>query len=97
MIDIRAQLNNKRDGILTVAKKYGASNLKIFGSVIRGEANENSDIDFLVAFEDNRSLFDVIGLKQELEEMLERNVDIVTGESLHWYIKDKVLNEALPL
>ena len=97
MVDIRAQLKNKREEILSVARRHGASNLKVFGSVIRGEANENSDIDFLVAFEDNRSLFDVIGLKQDLEEMLDRRVDVVTDESLHWYIRDRVLNEAVPL
>lgn len=97
MFDIRTQLNDKREEILSVAKRHGASDLKVFGSVIRGEANENSDIDFLVAFEDDRSLFDVIGLKQDLEEMLDRSVDVVTDESLHWYIRDRVLNEAVPL
>jgi predicted nucleotidyltransferase len=97
MIDIHTQIKNKREEILSVALRHGASNVKVFGSVIRGEANPSSDIDFLVAFEDGRSLFDMIGLKQDLEEMLDRNVDIVTDESLHWYIRDQVLNEAVPL
>jgi predicted nucleotidyltransferase len=97
MVDIHTQLKNRREEILLLAKMRGASNLKVFGSVIRGEANENSDIDFLVDFEDGRSLFDVIGLKQDLEEMLDRSVDIVTEESLHWYIKDRVQNEAILL
>ncbi len=97
MEDIQAQIKSKREEILSVANLHGALNLKIFGSVVRGEANGTSDIDFLVAFEDDRSLFDVIGLKQDLEEMLERSVDIVTDESLHWYIRNQVLNEAVPL
>ena len=97
MVHIRAQLKNKREENLSVAKRHGASNLKVFRSVIRGEANANSDIDFLDAFEDKRSLFDVIGLKQDLEEMLDRSVDVVTNESLHWYIRDQVLKEAVPL
>jgi predicted nucleotidyltransferase len=97
MVDIHTQLKNRREEILLLAKMHGASNLKVFGSVIRVEANEKSDIDLLVDFEDGRSLFDVIGLKQDLEEMLNRSVDIVTEESLHWYIKDRVQNEAILL
>jgi len=97
MDDIRAQIESKREEILSVAKLHGALNLRIFGSVVRGEASGTSDIDFLVTFEAERSLFDMIGLKQDLEQMLDRNVDIVTNESLHWYIREQVLNEAVPL
>lgn len=91
------RLKSKRKDILRLAKRYGASNLRVFGSVARGEANSNSDIDLLVELEPGRSLFDLGGLLVELENLLECKVDLLTEKSLHWYIRDKVLNEAQPL
>lgn len=91
------RLKSKRKDILHLAKRYGASNLRVFGSVTRGEANSNSDIDLLVELEPGRSLFDLGGLLVELENLLECKVDLLTEKSLHWYIRDKVLNEAQPL
>jgi predicted nucleotidyltransferase len=90
-------LKSKRQEILAIAAKHGASNVRIFGSAARGQARENSDIDILVEMEHGRSLLDHIALMQDLEELLQRKVDVVSERALHWYIKDKVLSEAMPL
>jgi predicted nucleotidyltransferase len=97
MADIRSQLIKNRDEILSIAAKHGAYNVRLFGSVVRGETTDMSDIDLLVDFEEGRSLFDLITLKQDLEDMLSREVDVVTNEALHWYIRQQVMNEAVPL
>jgi len=90
-------LNNNREHILKIAAKYGASNIRIFGSVARGEENPSSDLDVLVDLAPDRSLFDLGGLLYELEELLKIDVDVVTPESLHWCIRDKILEEAVEL
>ena len=87
----------QREQIFALASKYGASNVRVFGSVVRGTADEDSDIDFLVDLEPGRSLFDLGGMLMDLQELLEREVDIVTEKGLHWYIRDKILKEAKPL
>ncbi len=71
--------------------KYGVRKAAIFGSVARGEATESSDIDLLVEFEENRSLLDLIGLKQDAEELLGVEVDVVTYNSLHPLLEDQIL------
>lgn len=86
-----------REEILKIAAKYGAYNIRVFGSVARSEARDNSDVDFLVEMETGRNLLDRIGLKQELEELLGREVDIAKTSNLHDMIKDKVLREAVAL
>jgi predicted nucleotidyltransferase len=91
------RLLSKRKQILRLAQRYGASNVRIFGSVARGEATPESDIDFLVELAPNRSLLDLGGLLMELQDLLGCNVDVVTEKSLHWYIREKVLVEAQPL
>ena len=91
------QLKLKRKDILRLAKRYGVTRLRIFGSVARGEATPDSDIDFLVEMEPERSLFDLGGLLVELEALLGCKVDVLTEKSLHWYIREKVLSEAKPL
>ena len=90
-------IQDKKELILALAAKHGASNVRIFGSVASGTAKQDSDIDFLVDLEQNRSLFDLGGLLMDLQQLLNRNVDIVTENGLHWYIKDRILNEAKPL
>lgn len=90
-------LAEKREEILAIAAKYGASNLRIFGSVARGEAREDSDIDFLVEIESSRSLLDRIALMQELEDLLMRKVDVVKLENLHQQIYERILKEAVAL
>jgi len=86
-----------KQSILGVAKKHGASNVRIFGSVVRGEATNTSDIDVLVDLEPNRSLFDHAALAIELEALLGCKVDVVTEKGLKSRIKERVLKEAVAL
>lgn len=90
-------VGSKKEQILAIAAKYGASNVRIFGSVARGTADADSDIDFLVQLESGRSLFDLGGLLMDLQKLLSRKVDVVTEKGLHWYIRDRILKEAQPL
>lgn len=96
-MNIQEALKDKRGEILRAAAAHGATNVRLFGSVARGEAGLDSDIDVLVDMEPGRSLFDLGGLLMDLQDMLGRRVDIVTEGALHWYIKDRVLKEAVPL
>ena len=97
MISYDELLQSKRDDILRIAARYGAYNVRIFGSVARGEADEQSDIDFLVNMEPGRSLFDMGGLLADLEDLLGCNVDVVTEDGLRDRIRNRVLNEAVAL
>ena len=87
----------RREEVLRLAQRRGAHNLRVFGSVARGEANENSDLDLLVAWEPGRSLLDHAGLVQDLQELLGIKVHVGTEKSLHWYVRDRILREATPL
>jgi uncharacterized protein len=87
----------RREDILRVASCHGAYNVRIFGSVARGEADEQSDLDVLVDMETGRSLFDLGGLLSELEDLLGRSVDVVTEKGLRDRIRQRVLQEAIPL
>ncbi len=90
-------LREKRSEILSTAAQHGAFNVRVFGSIARGDSSANSDVDFLVELEPGRSLLDHVALLQDLEELLGCEVDLVEPEGLHWYIRDRVLNEAIPL
>lgn len=90
-------LKNKKREILNLAEKYGAYNIRIFGSVARGEDDEKSDIDFLVDFKEGVSLLDWGGLLMDLKNLLGHNVDVATEKVLKKRIKDRVLKEAKPL
>ena len=90
-------LKAKRDEILRTAIKHGASNVRIFGSVARGEADAASDIDLLVDIEPGRTLFDLSELIFDLQELLGHDVDLVTEKGLHNRIRERVLKEAIPL
>ncbi len=90
-------LEAKRQDILNIAAKHGAGNVRVFGSAARGDSRPDSDVDFLVELEPGRSLLDLGALLMELQQLLGRNVDIVEPEGLHWYIRDRVLREAVPL
>lgn len=90
-------LKVKRAEILAIASKHGAYNVRVFGSVARGEANSDSDVDFLVEIEPGRNLLDRIALIQELEDLLGRKVDVAKPENLHEYIRNQVLQEAVIL
>lgn len=87
----------KRDEILRVAAKRGARNIRVFGSVARGESDSGSDIDFLVDLEPDRSLFDLSGLLIDLEAVLRTEVDVVTERGLRPRVRERVLREAVPL
>ncbi len=90
-------LREKRAEILRVASRHGASDVRVFGSVARGEADRESDIDFLVELETGRSLLDLGGLQMELESLLGRRVDVVTVRGLKARIRERVLREAVPV
>ena len=85
----------KRDQIVSIASQYKISNVRLFGSVLRKEENTESDIDFLVECGDDCSLFDLISLKYDLEEILGRKIDVVTSDSVHWTLRDKILRMQL--
>jgi predicted nucleotidyltransferase len=91
------QLRSRREEILEIARRYGASQVRVFGSVARGEANAESDIDFLVKFEPTRSLIDQALLKQDLEALLERPVDVVSENGINPLLRNRILSEAIPL
>lgn len=91
------QLEQQREAILRIAAKYGARNVRVFGSVVRGAETAYSDIDLLVDLEAGRSLLDQVGLKQELEELLGRSVDVVVEGGISPYLEERILSEAVPL
>lgn len=90
-------IKKNREEILLIAKKYGVISIKLFGSSIRNEDTPSSDIDLFVDFEDNSSLFDLIGFKNELEELLGKSVDVVTVKGVHPLIKEQIETEALKI
>lgn len=90
-------LKAKREEILRIAAKHGARNVRVFGSVARGEADQASDIDFLVDMEPARSLLDLGGLQWEIESLLGCRVDVVTERGLKARIRDRVVREAVPV
>jgi predicted nucleotidyltransferase len=94
---IEELLREKRDEILQVAARHGASNVRIFGSVARGEADAQSDIDFLVELERGRSLLDHAALMIDLESLLGRRVDVATERGLRPRIRERILEEAVRL
>jgi hypothetical protein len=90
-------LVQRRECILDIAMRHGARNVRVFGSFARGDARMDSDLDLLVDVDDRHSAFFPGGLIADLEEILERKVDITEEAGLHWYIRERVLKEAVPL
>ena len=90
-------MTGKRDEVLRISAKHGARNVRIFGSMARGEATETSDVDFLVEMEPGRSLIDLAELQLDLQELLGRQVDVVTENGLYWLLRRRILREAQPL
>lgn len=95
--EIRDILDLRDQEVLGILKACKVERLAIFGSVARGEATADSDVDLLVDFEEGTDLLDQVGLKLELEELLNRRVHVVTPGSLNKYIRDTVLKEAVYL
>jgi hypothetical protein len=96
-IDLKQELQAKREEILKIAAKHGAYNVRIFGSVARGEADKESDVDILVELGPDRSLLDLGGFLTDLEDLLGCRVDVVTEKGLRTRLRDRVLQEAVPL
>ena len=87
----------KRDAILEIAARYGAYDVRIFGSVARGDVNESSDLDLLVRFEEGRSLLDHGGLIMDLRELLGTRVDVIDEEGMRDRFRRQAMKEAVPL
>ena len=87
------QVERIREMIIEVLRKHEVRKAALFGSIVRGEATEESDIDLLIEFEGRKSLLDLAGLKLDLQESLRRKVDVVTYKSLHPLLKDRILSE----
>src|SRR2546423_15043772 len=93
----RADIFKRREEIIAVAKRYGASDVRLFGSVARGDSAEDSDVDLLVRFEPGRSLFDQGGLLMDLRELLGVNVDVISEGALSGRFGEIVRQEAVPI
>jgi hypothetical protein len=94
---MRQWLVERREEILRIASSHGATRVRVFGSVARGEDDARSDVDFLVELAPGRSLFDLGGIQFELESLLGRHVDVVTERGLKRRIRDRVLRESVVL
>lgn len=95
--DIYHHVASKKWEIAALAARYGASHIRIFGSVARHTADEGSDIDFLVELEPGRTLFDLGGLSYDLEQLLGKHVDVCTVSLLREQVRNRILAEAVPL
>lgn len=93
---MNSRIVQNREQILDLARKYRAKNVRIFGSQVRGDEKEDSDIDLLVDF-DSPNLIDHIAFKQDLEDLLQMPVDLLTEASVHPLLRDQILQEARPL
>jgi predicted nucleotidyltransferase len=96
-MDPSVLLATRREDVLRIARKWGVTDVRVFGSVARGEATQRSDIDLLVDLEPGRSLLDLVGFELDLQEALGVDIDAVTEPSLHRLIRDAVLAEAVPV
>ena len=91
------KLKNMRGAIINIAQQHHASNIRIFGSVARGDTNPHSDVDILVQFDDQASIFDEVALWNKLQDLLQCGVDLSSDDTLKSYMRESVLNEAIPL
>ena len=90
-------IKSRREDILDITTKYGAKNVRVFGSMARGEESPDSDLDIIVEMDEGSSLLDIIAIKQDIEDLLGLKVDIVTEASISPYIRETVLKEAVNL
>ncbi len=96
-MEIREFIQEKRHDILQMAAEHGARNVRIFGSVARGDAGAKSDVDILVKMDQGRSLLDLSALVMDLRDLLGRKVDVVSENGLYWLLRRRILKEAKPL
>jgi len=96
-MNVQDLLKEKREEILRIAVRHGARNVRVFGSVVRGEADAASDIDLLVTLEPGTTLLDHAALILELEDLLGCKVDVASDRGLRPRVKERVMSEALPL
>ncbi len=90
-------VKTKRERILEIADRHGARNVRVFVSIVRGDAEAASDVDLLVDFDPGRSLMDQAALVADLGDLLGRRVDVVTEKGLYWLLRRRILKEARPL
>lgn len=90
-------LRAMREEILALADRHKAEQVRVFGSVARGEASPESDVDLLVHFRSGASLLDLIGLRQGASDLMQARVDIVSDDVISPYLVNRILGEAIPL
>lgn len=91
------RVREKREDVLRIAAAHGASNIRVFGSVARGEEGPESDLDLLVDMKPGSSLLDLVSLWQDLEDLLGHKVDVITEGGISPYLRDRIHAEAVPL
>jgi len=91
------QIKESAPAVRSMAARHGARNIRIFGSVVRGEDGEDSDVDLLVDMDDDRSLLDLVAVERELGQLLNRRVDVVVDGGVSPYLRDRICAEAIPL
>ena len=91
------KLKQKRAEIISIAERNGGRKVRIFGSLARGDSTMDSDVDFLIELEPKRSLLDIIAIKQDLEDLLQRKVDVVTESAVSPYIRKEIVRQAISL
>jgi hypothetical protein len=96
-MSLRDEIQRQRDTLLGIACRYGASNLRLFGSVVRGEEQPDSDVDLLIDLSPERGFTDYLGLAEELEALLHRRVDLVLSRSLSPHFRPFIEAEARPV
>ena len=90
-------LLDKRSELIAAARRHGASNIRLFGSVVRGEETASSDVDLLVDLAEERGFDDYLALAEELEALIGRKVDLVTSRGVSPFLRPLIEREALPL
>jgi len=96
-LTVNRTLRERREDILRIARQYGGMNVRVFGSHVNGEPRPDSDLDILLVMEPGRSLFDLIGIKQDLEHLLGCKVDVITEDGISPYLRERILQEAVVL
>ena len=91
------ELKEKREQILAIAERHGAQRIQVFGSLAKGESGKESDVDFLIQLEPGRTLLDIIAMKQDLEDLLGRKVDVLTRGGVSPYLRDEIVSQAISL